>query len=385
MASNSTDAESSAYIDPVRQVVDGSMVIESIKEFRRILKEFPDDPALHKAFSDLLVRKRSIQAGAQFYEKSADLYIKAGLLAPAILCRLLQWQIKSPTVGEHQQFYDELQMGAFPKSQVARLIKGLSANELSNLMGVMQPVSLAAGEAIRKIGDQENALFIIGQGSVKPTSIEPLVRNETEHRTANHYLAEDAFFGDIYPFNLTRLSNYYAQAVRPSDLIQVNKRQMQMLCKKNPRIELGLIDLYQLRPSRETKEYLRMVRRTNRHQLPMRIRMGIRSGNPAIPAMSLMGYSRDISVGGICAVIDPADANAAMGLQHILNRKISLAMPSGTMALSVVGTIVWTKRALLKGRKTIAMGVQFDEMSPQLSGMLVAYAGIVAKNRLKNV
>jgi hypothetical protein len=113
--------------------------------------------------------------------------------------------------------------------------------------------------------------------------------------------------------------------------------------------------------------------------------MGIRSGSPGVPALSLMGYSRDISVGGICAVVDPADANTAMGLQHILNRKISMALPSGSVALSVVGTIVWTKRALLKGRKTIAMGVQFDDMSPQLSGMLVAYAGIVAKNRYKHV
>jgi CRP-like cAMP-binding protein len=377
--------ETSAYIDPVRQVVDGSMVIESVKEFRRILKEYPDDPALHKTFSDLLVRKRSVQAGAQFYEKSAELYIKAGMLAPAVLCRLLQWQIQNATVAEHQRFFDELQMGAFPKSQVARLIKGLSANELSNLMAVMKPVSLAAGEAVRKIGDQENALFIIGQGSVKLTSIEPLVRNETEHRTVSRYLSEDAFFGDVYPFSETRLSNYYAQAVRPSDLIRIDKRQMQMLCKKNPRIELGLIDLYRLRPAGEKKEYLRMVRRTNRHKLPMRVRMGIRSGNPGVPALSLMGYSRDISVGGICAVVDPADANTAMGLQHILNRKVALALPSGTMALSVVGTIVWTKRALLKGRKTIAMGVQFDEMSPQLSGMLVAYAGIVAKNRYKRI
>ena len=89
--------------------------------------------------------------------------------------------------------------------------------------------------------------------------------------------------------------------------------------------------------SRETKEYLRMVRRTNRHKLPMRIRMGIRSGSPGVPALSLMGYSRDISVGGICAVVDPADANTAMGLQHILNQKVALALPSGTMALSVVG------------------------------------------------
>jgi len=78
-------------------------------------------------------------------------------------------------------------------------------------------------------------------------------------------------------------------------------------------------------------------------------------------------------------VVDPADANTAMGLQNILNTKISLALPSGAVALSVLGTVVWTRAANLKGRKTIALGVQFDEMSPQLSGMLIAYAGMVAK------
>ena len=233
------DAAPSQYIDPVRQVVDGSRVIESVKEFRSMLKEFPDDPALHKAFSDLLVRKRSVQAGAQFYEKSADLYIKAGQFAPAILCRLLQWQIQKPTVAEYQVFYDELQTAAFPRSLAHKLFKGLSANEVYRLMAVMKRVRLAAGDGIRKIGDEENALFIIGQGSVKLTSIEPLVRNEAEHRTASYYLAEDAFFGDIYPFAGTRLSNYYAQAVRPSDLIQIDKHQLEMLSSRNPRIELG--------------------------------------------------------------------------------------------------------------------------------------------------
>lgn len=377
------DVAPSPYIDPARQVVDGSLVIESVKEFRSILKEFPDDPALHKAFSDLLVRKRSVQAGAQFYEKSADLYVKAGLFAPAILCRLLQWQIQKPTVAEHQLFYDELQTATFPRSQVHKLFKGLSANEVYKLMAVMKRVSLAVGEGIRKIGDEENALYLIGQGSVKLTSIEPLVRNETEHRTASYYLAEDAFFGDIYPFANSRLSNYYAQAVRPSDLIQIDKDQLQMLCSRNPRIELGLIDLYQLRPTAEAREHLRMVRRTDRHKLPMRVRMGIRSETPGVPPLSLLGYSRDISVGGICAIVDPADANTAMGLQGILNKRVSLAMPSRTIALSVLGTVVWTRPAVLKGHKTVAMGVQFEEMPPQLSGMLVTYAGMVAKRNYK--
>lgn len=194
------EAKSSVYNDPVRQVVDGSMVIESVKEFRSILKKFPEDPALHKAFSDLLVRKRSAQAGAQFYEKSAELYVAAGLLAPAILCRLLQWQIQKPTIAEHQSFHDELQTSSFPRSQVSRLFKGLSANDLYQLMALMKRVPLATGESIRKIGDEENTLFIIGQGSVKLTSIEPLVRNESTHRTASHYLSEDAFFGEIYPY-----------------------------------------------------------------------------------------------------------------------------------------------------------------------------------------
>ena len=379
LTADSTAFEGSAYQDPVRRVLDGSLVIDSVREFRGMLKDFPEDPWLHKAFSDLLVRKRSVQAGAQFYEKSSQLYVKAGKLAPAVLCRLLQWQIRKPTVAEHQAFWEDLQAGAFPQSRAAELFKGLSASELYSLMAIMKRVPLADGEAVRKIGDEENALFIIGQGCVKLTSVEPLVYNETEHRTVSHYLAEDNFFGEVYPFDRSNLSNYFARAVRPSDLVRIDKNRLQVLAKRHPRIELGLIDLYRLRPSGESKEYLRMVRRTNRHKLPMRIRMGIRSANPGVPTLSLMGYSRDVSVGGICAVVDPADAPAARGLQGILNTKVSVALPSGTVALTVSGTVVWARPAMLKGRKTIAMGVQLDEMSPRLSGMFMAFAGIAAK------
>ena len=170
--------------------------------------------------------------------------------------------------------------------------------------------------------------------------------------------------------------------MRPSDLVRIDKNPLQVLAKRHPRIELGLIDLYRLRPAGEAKEYLRMVRRTNRHKLRMRIRMRVRSADSGIPALSLMSYSRDMSVGGICAVVDPADAPAARGLQGVLNTKVSVALPRGTVALTVSGTVVWARPAMLRGRRTIAMGVQFDEMSPRLSGMFMAFAGIAAKNRM---
>ncbi len=48
----------SGYISVAEQIIDGSITINSIKEFKSILKIFPNDPALQKAYSDLLKKKK---------------------------------------------------------------------------------------------------------------------------------------------------------------------------------------------------------------------------------------------------------------------------------------------------------------------------------------
>ena len=89
--------ELSKQIDIAKHVIDGSLTIDSTKEFEGILHIFPKDPALYRAFSDMLMRKKRFAEAAQAYHKSTDLFISSGKILPALLCKRLQWRLKKPS------------------------------------------------------------------------------------------------------------------------------------------------------------------------------------------------------------------------------------------------------------------------------------------------
>ena len=60
-----------SQISIAAQIVDGNIKIESIEEFDNILKLFPDDPELQRVFSDLLLKRKMLEAAAKSYAKTA--------------------------------------------------------------------------------------------------------------------------------------------------------------------------------------------------------------------------------------------------------------------------------------------------------------------------
>ena len=56
-------------------------------------------------------------------------------------------------------------------------------------------------------------------------------------------------------------------------------------------------------------------------------------------------------------------------------------MPSEAMTINVLGSIVWSNEIYYEEKKTVALGIRFEEMSPQLSGLLVVFADILHRTR----
>ncbi|MGD8668016.1 MAG: hypothetical protein PVI58_18565, partial [Desulfobacterales bacterium] len=88
------------HISIAEQIVEGSLIIKTVAEFRSILKIFPNDPALQKVFSDLLLKQKQNGEAAGSYAKAAQLFSESGKFLQAIDCNLLQWRIKPPTPKE---------------------------------------------------------------------------------------------------------------------------------------------------------------------------------------------------------------------------------------------------------------------------------------------
>jgi hypothetical protein len=360
------------------RIADGSIEIESIREFRRLLKALPDHPDLHAVFSDLLARKNSREAAADFYGKAVGMYIEAGRMLPAIVYKALEWQIREPSSDGARRFFDDLRLGDFPESPVHRFLERLSLQELTDLMRIMERLHFDGGVRLRKIGDAEDALNFILRGTLRSTTHEAPAGNRGKSRKRSRMLAENDFFGDIYPFNTEKVSQAQVETVDRVQIIRLSRPHLNRLCRSQPRLELALIDLYNTRRMNEDDEFLRMVRRTDRRQLPIRMKLKIFPPSTAVRSMSGVGYSRDVSVGGACVVLDKRFMKTRLVRDQIKNARIEVSLPSEAMTMNVRGTIVWHRDVTLKGEKTIALGIQFDEMSPQLRGMLVAFADILS-------
>ena len=92
----------------------------------------------------------------------------------------------------------------------------------------------------------------------------------------------------------------------------------------------------------------------------------------------LEAYSKDISIGGICVVLDANDLSVAKSVSSfsktIKDSIVKISFPSEGMELKVSGKIAWTQETIFRGEKTLAVGIKFQNLSPKLRGMLFVFA-----------
>ena len=62
------------------------------------------------------------------------------------------------------------------------------------------------------------------------------------------------------------------------------------------------------------------------------------------------------------------------------NSRIDVCFPSDAFSIKVPGTFVWSRKISFEGEKTLAVGMQFKEMTPKLRGMLLIFVDILSNN-----
>ena len=367
----------SKQISIAGHIADGSIAIGSVKEFQAMLQIFPNDPALHRAYADLLLRKQLSGAANPSYQRAAELFAAAGFLLQAVACQVLKWRIHPPTDAESQKFWGTLHKSRYHEIPANRFLACLSHTELAAVMHAMELMRLPAGKTINKIGDEENALYFIVAGNIRATTYEPLEKNDVDHRKSTVYLAENDFFGHIYPLNENNLSQSHIAAVTPAELARITRDKLMQLCRRHNPIELAIIDLLKVRSNQDKVEVRRAVRKADRHKLPVKTHLKIWPGTAGYYGLILDGTSRDISVDGMCIVLDAKHADVPSIYKSIKNAKIEISLPSEAMTVNVLGSIVWSNEVYQKEQRSLALGIRFEEMSPQMSGMLVVFANML--------
>ena len=359
-----------------RHIIDGSITVDSVSDFESMLGLFPDNPALFNAFGDLLVKKKSYKAAARAYGKAAGLFVDSAEMFPAILCKILQWRIIKPTIDEVRPFFSNLQRTKFNSSPLQIFFKSLSFTEMISITNLLKRIRLPAGKVFKKIGDIENHLYFIASGTLKETTFVPLSKREKKHRKSVVHLTSSDIVGDIYPFEEQKLSQSFTETVTSAEIGKISKQDLIAICTRYPNIAQSIINLFKNRLEGR-KESSLPAREANRHQLPLKMKLKIWPKEANNSPFILDGFSRDISIGGVCVVLDAKHENIASIAKNIKGARVTIFIPGGGFTLNVSGSVIWSRGVISNSKKTLALGIQFKGMTPKVSGLLIVFADML--------
>ena len=361
----------------VEHIIDGVIVINSVELMLNIIKKFPAEPNLLRIYADLLQKNKMHEAAVKTYNRAAKLYLDSGKILPAIVAKISQWHIEMPSDQQVQSFLCELNSSNNNKTlPLGHFFSKLSIQELKALCSLFENIRVPSGHVVKQIGETEDHLFFIVSGQLKDSIYLTLQNQRKVFRKPTLVLAENDFFGDIYPFNKEQRSQSYIETVGPVELVRIPKEKLMRICRKYPNIELGIIDLLSIRSLSNSDEPSDMIRQETRHKFILRLQLEVYPEHSPDHAIHLEGESEDISIGGMSIIIDSTSADDSTAISDldktIPNAKINVSVLTHTLLLKISGKIVWSREAVQDGAKALSIGMQFDEMSPKIRGLLFA-------------
>lgn len=360
----------------VEHIVDGSIVINSIELMLEILKKFPNDPELVRIYADLLLKNKMHDAAAKAYNRTAILFLDSDKMLPAIVAKISQWHIEMPSDQNVKAFLIELDSNNNKKLPIGHFLSKLTIHELKALCSLFENIRLPAKQVVKEIGDTEDHLFFIVSGRLKDSIYLTLQNQKKVFRKPTVELSENDFFGDIYPFNKEQRSQSYIETLEPTELVRIPKEKLMRICRKYPNIELGIIDLLNIRSISNQEGSPETIRKQTRHKFSLMLELEIYPEHSPDEAIYLEGESEDISIGGMSIVIDSNKLNEPWNISSLnasaSNAKIHVSVVTHTLLLKISGKVAWRRETTHNGTRALALGMQFDEMSPKIRGLLFA-------------
>ncbi len=360
----------------VEHIIDGSIVINSIDLMLAVIKKFPAEPDLVRIYAGLLTKNKMPDAAAKAYNRAAKQYLNNGKILPAMVSKISQWHIEMPSDQNVQIFLSELNSNGNKTLPLGHFFSKLSIQELKALCSLFENIRLPSGQVVKEIGDPEDHLFFVVSGRLKDSIYLTLQNQRKIFRKPTLTLAENDFFGDIYPFNKEQRSQSYIETLEPVELVRIPKEKLMRIGRKYPNIELGIIDLLSIRALTDEDAPSDEIRRQTRQKFALKLQLEIFPEHSPDGALLIEGDSEDISIGGMSIIIDSTEVANNSGVsplyKTVTNAKINVSVITHTLLLKISGKIVWSREVAHGGVKTLAIGMQFDEMSPKIRGLLFA-------------
>ena len=150
----------------VSRIIDGSVTIDTVAEFKSLLKALPNDPWLHRFFADLLKRDKSFYDAADAYGTAAGLFIKKDMTLQAIVSKTFEWRILKPSVREALAFYSSLRERRPKNTAVRNFFIKMTYPETMAFMDLLELRHFPAGNTLKRFGEEENDLYFVVSGAL---------------------------------------------------------------------------------------------------------------------------------------------------------------------------------------------------------------------------
>ncbi len=363
--------------DIVDHILQKDIVLQSSEMLHKLLKKYPDEPGLIRVYADQLKKKGALDGAADLYDKAAELFLEKRKIPAAIALKIMQWRISSPTKANVKKFLMNLVQVAGDDTPVTSFFCQLNFQDLIALFSITEIIQLPPEHTVKKVGDPEDSLCFVISGNLKDSMYNTIDNRAKVYREPNIYLNENDSFGDIYPFDQDKKSNSYIETKSQVELLKLSREKLRKICRKHPKIEHGLLKLLKVRSNASMDDSHEKLRYARRIQSKLDLGVEIHLNGSQNTSICLSGYSSDVSIGGIRFIMDEVSLKSSSEISSfekgIKNAKVQVNFPIEDLEVSIPGKIVWVSQVLHEGRKTIALGIQFDKMSPKLKGLLMVF------------
>jgi CRP-like cAMP-binding protein len=361
----------------IDQFLQSEIKVQCPEILRGLLKQYPEEPSLLKMYADLLNKSDVANASHKIYQKAAKIFLDKGRIIRAVAAKLAQWQICTPDHNEVIEFIMDLQKSSRGEKALNRFLRELKPEEAAALLSEFELSQFNSKSVIKSAGDLEDRLYFVVSGTLKDSLFLAIDNNEKLYRTPTAYLSEEDYFGNVYPFDQATECRSQIESTSKVELISISKGNLTQICKNYPSIERQLIELLQIRAFNSVGNQPKRLRSEKRIKLHLNFGLEIILKTNAHTSIYVTGYSNDVSIGGICLILDEISLSSASEIptfEKFFDRaEVRVSLQIENLTLQLPGKIQWSRKVFQNSRTSMAIGIQFSEISPRLRGLLLAF------------
>jgi hypothetical protein len=366
-------------------IIDESIATDSPEAFDSLIEHYPEDPGLLCMYASILEKNGLNTAAVEFYERATKICTDSGKTLQAIRSKAHKWRLARPDIEEIDIFFSNIKNNNHNHHPFNDFFNNLFKSEKLHLMLNLEHIAFPAKTIIKKPGKIEDALFFIVSGELKEFFYQLLENSKKYQKDLTRILKENDHFGQVYPYTQELKSQSFVEAITKVQLAKLSKANLIKLCQKYPRIEQGIIDLCKVRSTNEAHCSKVKIRKNNRYPIKVSMKVDVLSPQNNQAEFTFFGYSKDFSVAGVGFVLNECSKELKEKLGAILERnekrKIRSDLYCDNISISISGELVRLKEIVENGRRTVVLGIQFEQVPPYLQGLLFSVAKVFSSTQ----